>query len=79
MPNGGHSDLFRTRPVPNGPGLEIVFYDLRTREERSLGVVDGYEQAQSFIAGAIAAIEGSGAYARGYEAGLALRRESPSE
>jgi hypothetical protein len=48
-------------------------------EEHSLGVVDGYEQAQSFISGAIAAIEGSGAYARGYEAGLALRRERPSE
>lgn len=74
MPNGGHSDLFRTRPAPNGPGLEVVFYDLRTREEHSLGV-----QAQSFISGAIAAIEGSGAYARGYEAGLALRREWPSE
>jgi hypothetical protein len=42
-------------------------------------VVDGYHQAQSFISGAIAAIEGSGAYVRGYEAGLALRREWPSE
>ena len=79
MPNGGHSDLLRTRPAPNGPGLEVVFYDLRTREEHSLGVVDGHEQARSFISGAIAAIEASGAYARGYEAGLALRRGSPTE
>ena len=77
MPNGGHGDLFRTRPVPNGSGLEVVFYDLRTREQRPLGVVDGYAQAQAFISGAIAAIEASGAYARGYEAGLALRREWP--
>jgi hypothetical protein len=75
MPNGGHGDLFRTRPVPDGPGLEVVFYDLRTQEERPLGVVDGYTQAESFISGAIAAIEASGAYVRGYEAGLALRRE----
>jgi hypothetical protein len=73
VPNGGYGDLFRTRPAPNGPGLEIVFYDARTREERALGVVDDYGQAQSFIFGAIAAIEASGAYARGYEAGLGLR------
>jgi len=75
MPNGGHGDLFRTRPAPNGPGLEIVFYDTRTREERALGVVDDYGQAQLFISGAIAAIEASGAYARGYAAGLGLRGE----
>ena len=75
MPDGGHGDLFRTRPAPNGSGLEVVFYDLRTREERPLGIVDGYAQAQSFISGAIAAIEASGVYARGYEAGQALRRE----
>jgi hypothetical protein len=54
-----------------------VFYDARAGEERVLGVVDGSTQAQSFISGAIAAIEASGAYARGYEAGLALKRESP--
>jgi hypothetical protein len=77
MPNGGHGDLFRTRPAPDGPGLEIVFRDVRTLEEHALGVVDDYGQAQLFIAGAIAAIEASGSYARGYEAGLALRRESP--
>ncbi len=77
MPKGGHDDLFRTRPAPNGPGLEVVFYDPQTGDERSLGVVDGYEQAQSFISGALAAIEASGAYARGYEAGAALRRERP--
>jgi hypothetical protein len=77
VPNGGHGDLFRTRPASSGPGLEVVFYDARTRDERSLGTVDGYAQAQSFISGAIAAIEASGAYARGYEAGLALRRERP--
>jgi hypothetical protein len=75
MPNGGHGDLFRTRPAPNGPGLEIVFYDARTGEERSLGVVDDHGQAQLFISGAIAAIEASGAYARGYTAGLGLRAE----
>jgi hypothetical protein len=79
VPNGGHGDLFRTRPAPSGSGLEVVFYDARTRDERSLGTVDGYAQAQSFISGAIAAIEASGAYARGYEAGLALRRESPPD
>jgi hypothetical protein len=73
MPNGGHGDLFRTRPAPNGPGLEIVFYDVRTRDERALGVVDDYGQAQLFISGAIAAIEASGAYVRGYAAGLGLR------
>ena len=73
MPNGGHGDLFRTRPAPSGSGLEVVFYDLRTREERPLGVVDGYVQAQSFISGAIAAIEATGAYARGYAAGIELR------
>ena len=73
MPNRGHSDLFRTRPAATGPGVEIVFYDARTREERSLGVVDDQGQAQLFISGAIAAIEASGAYARGYEAGLGLR------
>jgi hypothetical protein len=75
MPNGGHGDLFRTRPVPNGPGLEVVFRDLRTGEERSLGVVDGHAQAELFISGAIAAIEASGAYARGYAAGVELRNE----
>jgi hypothetical protein len=77
MPNGGHGDLFRTRPAPNGPGLEIVFRDVRTLEERPLGVVDDSGQAQLFIAGALAAIEASGSYARGYEAGLAVRREWP--
>jgi hypothetical protein len=77
VPNGGHGDLFRARPAANGPGVEVVFYDVRTGEERVLGVVDGHAQAQSFIAGAIAAIEASGAYARGYEAGLVLKRESP--
>ena len=40
-----------------------------------LGVVDGVAQAQQFISGAIAAIEASGAYARGYAAGLELRGE----
>ena len=74
MSNGGHGDRFRTRPVADGPGLEVVFHDARTGEERALGVVDGHAQAQSFISGAIAAIEASVAYARGYEAGLALRR-----
>jgi len=59
--------------LPTDPGLEIVFRDVRTGEERALGVVDGHVQAQAFISGAIAAIEASGAYARGYEAGLALR------
>ena len=77
MANGGHGDLFRTRPAAEGPGLEIVFSDARTGEERALGVVDGHAQAQAFISGAIAAIEASGAYARGYEAGLALRRDWP--
>ena len=77
MPDGGHGDLFRTRPAPSGSGLEVVFYDVQTRDERSLGIVDDYAHAQSFISGAIAAIEASGAYARGYEAGLALRRERP--
>ena len=77
MPNGGHGDLFRARPTPGGPGFEVVFYDARTGEERVLGVVDGYVQAQAFISGAIAAIEASGAYARGYEAGLVLKREAP--
>jgi hypothetical protein len=75
VPNGGHGDLFRTRPAPNGPGLEVIFYDAPTGEERVLGVVDGHAQAQSFIAGAIAAIEASGTYARGYAAGLELRNE----
>jgi hypothetical protein len=75
MPDGGHGDLFSTRPAPKGPGLEVVFYDVRTREERALGVVDGFAQAQQFISGAIAAIEASGAYARGYAAGLELRGE----
>lgn len=74
MPDGGHGDLFRTRPAPDGPGLEIVFYDALAGEEVALGVVDGHAQAQSFISGAIAAIEASGAYARGYAAGLELRR-----
>jgi hypothetical protein len=78
VPNGGHGDLFRTRPAPNGPGLEVVFRDLRTGDEHSLGVVDGHAHAHEFISGAIAAIEASGAYARGYEAGLELRRDSPS-
>lgn len=73
MPNGGNGERFRTRPAPDGPGLEIVFYDARTGEERALGVVDDYGQAQLFINGAIAAIEASGAYARGYTAGLELR------
>jgi hypothetical protein len=73
MPNGGHGDLFRTRPAADGPGLEVLFRDVSTGEERALGVVDGHAQAQSFISGAIAAIEASGAYVRGYEAGLALR------
>ena len=73
MPNGEHGDRFRTRPAPDGPGLEIVFYDARTGEERALGVVDDHGQAQLFISGAIAAIEASGAYARGYTAGLELR------
>ena len=77
VPNGGHGDLFRTRSAPGGPGLEVLFRDVRTGEERSLGTVDDYGQAQLFISGAIAAIEASGAYARGYEAGLALRREWP--
>jgi hypothetical protein len=75
MPNRGHGDLFRTRPASHGRGLEIVFYDVATREERALGVVDGVAQAQQFISGAIAAIEASGAYARGYAAGLELRGE----
>ena len=75
MPNGGHGDLFRTRSASDGPGVEVVFYDARTGEERAIGVVDGHAQAQSFIAGAIAAIEASGAYARGYAAGLELRNE----
>ena len=74
MPNGGHGELFRTRPASDGPGLEVVFHDARTGEERALGVVDSHAQAQSFISGAVAAIEASGAYARGYEAGLALRQ-----
>jgi hypothetical protein len=78
VPNGGHGDLFRTRPAPNGQGLEVVFRDLRTGDDRALGVVDDYAHAQAFIFGAIAAIEASGAYARGYEAGLELRRDSPS-
>jgi hypothetical protein len=78
VPNGGHGDLFRTRPAPNGPGLEVLFRDLRTGDERSLGVVDDYAHAQAFISGAIDAIEASGAYARGYEAGVALRHDSPS-
>src|SRR5688572_32011847 len=56
--------------------LEIVFYDARTREERPLGVVDDHGQALLFISGAIAAIEASGAYARGYTAGLELDRKS---
>jgi hypothetical protein len=77
VPSGGHGDLFHTRPAHRGSGLEVVFYDVRTRDERSLATVDGYAHSQSFISGAIAAIEASGAYARGYEAGLALRRESP--
>jgi hypothetical protein len=77
VPNEGHGDLFRARPTPDGRGFEVVFHDARTGEERVLGVVDGYAQAQSFISGAKAAIEASGAYARGYEAGLALKRESP--
>ena len=73
VPDGGHGELFRTRPVPDGPGVEIVFYDVRTREERAIGVVDDHTQAQSFISGALAAIEASGAFARGYAAGLELR------
>jgi hypothetical protein len=73
VPNGGHSDLFRTRPVPDGAGVEIVFYDVRTGEERAIGIVDDHTQAQAFISGALAAIEASGAYARGYAAGLELR------
>lgn len=73
MPNGGYGDLFRTRPAADGPGLEVLFRDVSTGEERTLGVVDGHTQAQAFISGAIAAIEASGAYVRGYEAGLALR------
>jgi hypothetical protein len=73
MPNGEHGDRFRTRPAPDGPGLEIVFYDAGTGEERALGVVDDHGQAQLFIAGALAAIEASGAYLRGYTAGLELR------
>jgi hypothetical protein len=72
---GGHGDLFSTRPALKGPGIEVVFRDARTGEERVLGVVDGHANAQSFISGAIAAIEASGAYARGYAAGLRLRRE----
>lgn len=76
MPNDERGELFRTRPAPDGPGLEIVFYDGRTREERPLGVVDDHGQAQLFISGAIAAIEASGAYARGYTAGLELRLPS---
>ena len=78
MATGEHGELFRTRPAPNGPGVEIVFYDARTREERVLGVVDDHGQAQLFISGAIAAIEASGAYARGYSAGLELRLPSGS-
>ena len=73
MPNGEQGERFRTRPAPDGPGLEIVFYDARTGEERALGVVDDYGQAKLFISGAVAAIEASGAYARGYTAGLGLR------
>jgi hypothetical protein len=73
MPNGGNGERFRTRPAPDGPGIEIVFYDARTGEERALGVVDDHGQAQHFISGAVAAIEASGAYARGYTAGLELR------
>lgn len=73
MPNGEHGDRFHTRPAPDGPGLEIVFSEAGTGEERALGVVDDYGQAQLFISGAIAAIEASGAYARGYTAGLELR------
>ena len=75
MPNSGHGDLFRTRPAREGPGIEVFFYDQRTGEERSLGIVDGRAQAQLFISGAIAAIEASGAYARGYAAGVELRDE----
>jgi hypothetical protein len=52
-----------------------VFHDARSGEDRVLGVVDGYGQAQEFIAGAIAAVEATGPHARGYEAGLELRRE----
>ena len=74
MPNGGHGDLFRTRPAPTGQGVEIVFHDPRSGGERSLGVVDDHGHAQEFIFGAIAAIEASGAYARGYAAGLELRQ-----
>ena len=74
MPNGGHGDLFRTRPAPTGHGVEVVFMEPRTGEERSLGVVDDFGHAQEFIFGAIAAIEASGAYARGYAAGLELRQ-----
>lgn len=73
MPNDEHGERFRIRPVPDGPGLEIVFYDARTGEDRALGVVDDHGQAQLFISGAVAAIEASGAYARGYTAGLELR------
>ena len=79
VPNRRHGDLFRTRPAADGPGFEVVFSDARTGEERVLGVVDGPAQAQAFIAGAIAAVEASGAYARGYEAGLTLKRESPAD
>ena len=75
MPDASHGDLFRTRPAHDGPGIEVFFYDHRTGEERSLGVVDGQAQAQLFISGAIAAIEASGAYARGYAAGMELRDE----
>ena len=73
MPNDGNGDRFRTRPAPDGPGIEIVVPDARTGEERALGVVDDPGQARQFISGAVAAIEASGAYARGYRAGLELR------
>ena len=74
MANSGHGDLFRTRPAATGRGLEILFHNPRTGEERSLGMVDDHGQAQAFISGAKAAIEASGAYARGYAAGLELRQ-----
>lgn len=74
MANGGHGDLFRTRPAPTGQGVEIVFHGPGAGGERSLGVVDDHGRAQEFISGAKAAIEASGAYARGYAAGLELRR-----
>jgi hypothetical protein len=74
MPNFGHGDLFSTRPAPSGEGVEIVFHEPRTGEERALGVVDDHGRAREFIEGALAAIEASGAYARGYAAGLELRQ-----